>query len=77
MINKFKPHHQIIIAMILGYIVGYFFDFSKIFIPIGDIFIRLLKMIIVPIIFTSIVSGVSSVSKSQNIQVLGIKTILY
>ena len=63
--------------MIAGYIVGYSFDFSKIFIPLGDIFIRLLKMIIVPIIFTSIVSGVSSVSKSQNIKVLGLKTILY
>ena len=77
MLSKLKSHHQILIAMVLGYIIGYSFDFSKIFIPLGDIFIRLLKMIIVPIIFTSIVSGVSSVSKSQNIRVLGLKTILY
>ena len=77
MISKLKSHHQILISMIAGYIVGYSFDFSKIFIPLGDIFIRLLKMIIVPIIFTSIVSGISSVSKSQNIKVLGLKTILY
>ena len=77
MLSKLKSHHQILISMIAGYIVGYSFDSSKIFIPLGDIFIRLLKMIIVPIIFTSIVSGVSSVSKSQNIKVLGLKTILY
>jgi len=63
--------------MVAGYLVGYFFDFSKLFIPLGDIFIRLLKMIIVPIIFTSIVSGVSSVSESGNIRILGIKTICY
>ena len=72
MISKLKSHHQILISMIAGYIVGYSFDFSKIFIPLGDIFIRLLKMIIVPIIFTSIVSGISSVSKSQNIKILGL-----
>ena len=77
MFSKLKSHHQILLAMFFGYIIGYSFEFSKIFIPLGDIFIRLLKMIIVPIIFTSIVSGVSSVSKSQNIRSLGLKTILY
>ena len=77
MFSKLKSHHQILLAMFFGYIIGYSFEFSKIFIPLGDIFILLLKMIIVPIIFTSIVSGVSSVSKSQNIRSLGLKTILY
>ena len=77
MLGKLKSHHQILISMIAGYLIGYFFDFSKIFIPLGDIFIRLLKMIIVPLIFTSIVAGVSSVSKSGNIRMLGLKTILY
>jgi len=77
MFSKLKSHHQILLAMFFGYIIGYSFEFSKIFIPLGDIFIRLLKMIIVPIIFTSIVSGVSSVSKSQNIRSLGLKTIFY
>ena len=42
MISKLKSHHQILISMIAGYIIGYSFDFSKIFIPLGDIFIRLL-----------------------------------
>ena len=77
MLSKLKSHHQILISMVAGYIIGYYFDSSKLFIPLGDIFIRLLKMIIVPIIFTSIVSGVSSVSKSGNIRILGLKTILY
>ena len=63
--------------MVFGYTFGYFFNFSTYFIPLGDIFIRLLKMIIVPIIFTSIVSGISSLSHSANIRSLGVKTILY
>ena len=74
---KIKSHYQILFAMTLGYTFGYFFEFSKVFIPIGDIFIRLLKMIIVPIIFTSIVSGISSLSHTVNIRSLGIKTIVY
>ena len=75
--KKLQLHHQIFIAMIAGYLCAYLFDFSKIFIPLGDIFIRLLKMMIVPIVFTSIVSGVGSITKSDNIGRLGIKTILY
>ncbi len=77
MMYKMKSHHQILFAMTLGYAFGYLFEFSKVFIPIGDIFIRLLKMIIVPIIFTSIVSGISSLSHTVNIRSLGIKTIVY
>ena len=77
MMFKIKSHYQILFAMTLGYTFGYFFEFSKVFIPIGDIFIRLLKMIIVPIIFTSIVSGISSLSHTVNIRSLGIKTIVY
>jgi Na+/H+-dicarboxylate symporter len=44
---------------------------------LGDIFIRLLKMVIVPLIFTSIVMGVSSIKDQSKIGRLGIKTLLY
>ena len=74
---QLKLHHQIFLAMIAGYLFANFFEFSKIFIPLGDIFIRLLKMMIVPIVFTSIVSGIGSITKSDNIGRLGIKTIIY
>ena len=60
---KLKLHWQIIICMVLGTIVGVIFhklgyDNSRIYtfiVLLGDIFIRLLKMIIVPLIFTSII----------------------
>ena len=48
-----KPHIQIIVAMVLGYLVASTTTISIYFIPLGDIFIRLLKMMIVPIVFTS------------------------
>ena len=72
-----KPHIQIIIAMLLGYMIASTVTFSSYFIPLGDIFIRLLKMMIVPIVFTSITVGISSISDSSNISRLGFKTLVY
>ena len=72
-----KPHIQIIVAMMLGYLVASTTSISSYFIPLGDIFIRLLKMMIVPIVFTSITVGISSISDSSNISRLGIKTLFY
>ncbi len=43
----------------------------------GTLFVRLLKMIIVPLIFTSVVSGVASVGGGRNLGRLGAKTVLY
>jgi len=44
---------------------------------LGTIFIRLLKMVIVPLIFTSIVTGVSGVGGGKSLGRLGGKTLLY
>jgi len=84
---KLKLHWQILIAMIIGTIIGIIFQsvfkgkpdgsiYSSI-IALGEIFIRLLRMVIVPLIFTSIVSGVASVGSGKSIGRLGIKTFLY
>jgi proton glutamate symport protein len=43
----------------------------------GDIFLRLLKMIIIPLIISSIISGVTNLSKGDNLGRLGLKTIFY
>lgn len=78
-------HWQIIFCMILGTISGVIFnnigfDNSSIYsviLLLGDIFIRLLKMVIVPLIFTSIIIGVSSIKDRSKIGRLGFKTFLY
>ena len=80
-----KLHWQIIICMILGTVTGIIFNnygFSDnyaytVIILLGDIFIRLLKMIIVPLIFTSIIMGISSIESPSKIGRLGTKIIFY
>ena len=82
---KLKLHWQIIICMIVGTITGISyntFGYSNsysytLIILLGDIFIRLLKMVIVPLIFTSIILGVSSIQSPSKIGRLGTKTFLY
>jgi len=85
--TKLKLHWQILIAMTLGIIVGAIFQTAKIDVndnllyslitSLGTIFVRLLKMVIVPLIFTSIITGVAGISDGSRLGRLGIKTLLY
>jgi Na+/H+-dicarboxylate symporter len=43
----------------------------------GDIFLRALKMIIVPLVLSSIISGVANIGNAENLGRLGLKTMLY
>ena len=86
---KIKTHTQIFIAMILGVaagitarimpddIAGNLKFLGQITGFVGDYFIRLLKMIIVPLIFTSMVAGVISVGSFKDLGKMGWKTFLY
>ncbi|MBH38181.1 dicarboxylate/amino acid:cation symporter [bacterium] len=75
---NFKLPTQIMFAMLLGVITGILFrEQAVIFEPLGNIFIRLLKMIIVPIIFSSLVVGVVSLGNVQSLGRLGTRTFLY
>jgi len=44
---------------------------------IGDVFLRALRMIIIPLIFSSLISGVTSIGTGSNLGRLGLKTISY
>ncbi|HSN56497.1 MAG TPA: dicarboxylate/amino acid:cation symporter [Candidatus Sulfomarinibacteraceae bacterium] len=44
---------------------------------VGDIFLRLLKMIIIPLIFTSLVCGVASLGDARSVGRVGLRTMLY
>jgi len=69
-------HYQILIAIVAGGLFGYFFHNSVKYTNwIGDIFLRALNMIIVPLILCSISSGVASVGSAGNLGRLGFKTI--
>lgn len=72
---------QILIGLILGIIVGVVFygnpNVATYLQPIGDIFLRLIKMIVIPIVVSSLVVGVANVGDVKKLGKLGGKTILY
>ncbi len=69
---------QVLIAVALGIAVGYFFPGAgKALKPLGDAFINLIKMMIAPIIFCTVVHGIASMSDMKKLGRVGWKTILY
>ncbi|MBY4605192.1 MULTISPECIES: glutamate-aspartate/proton symporter GltP [Bacillus] len=69
---------QILIALAVGAVAGHFFpDFGMALRPVGDGFIRLIKMIVVPIVFSTIVIGAAGSGSMKKMGSLGIKTIIW
>lgn len=69
---------QIFLGMLLGILVGHFFkDIAFDLKILSDIFLRLIKMIIAPLVFTTLVVGVAKVGDFKSVGRIGIKTILY
>lgn len=72
---------QILIGLVVGIIVGAIFfgnpNVASYLQPIGDIFLRLIKMIVIPIVISSIIVGVASVGDTKKLGRLGGKTIIY
>lgn len=69
---------QILIALAVGAVIGHFFpDFRMALRPVGDGFIRLIKMIVVPIVFSTIVIGAAGSGSMKKMGSLGIKTIIW
>ncbi|MCF9034122.1 glutamate/aspartate:proton symporter GltP [Acinetobacter nectaris] len=77
---------QILIALVLGIVVGAILhnqpeirdyavtNFLK---PAGQIFISLIKMIVVPIVISTLILGIAGVGDSKKLGTLGLKTIIY
>ena len=75
---KLKLHWQILIAFILAIILGITIPEHSGYVRwLGDLFLRALKMIIVPVVFSSIVSGVANLGSTNSLGRLGVKTISY
>jgi aerobic C4-dicarboxylate transport protein len=71
---------QVLIAIVLGALVGWKFqdfatsDWVK---ALGDGFIKLIKMVIAPIIFCTVVSGISHIQDAKKVGRIGIKALVY
>ena len=90
--KKLKLHHQILIAMVLGAVIGLplnwaaangsvdpelvrtIADVGK---KLGSIFLRLLKMLVVPLIVSSLISGVTGMGNLKKLGALGGRTVLF
>jgi proton glutamate symport protein len=76
--KRIKLHWQILIALLLavgaGAVLG---EKALLFEPLGTLFLKALNMIIVPLIVTSIVSGIANIGGAENIGRLGLKTFCY
>ena len=69
---------QVLIAIALGVAIGYFDpDLGKQLKPLGDGFIALIKMMIAPVIFCTIVHGIASMGDLKKVGRVGIKTLFY
>ena len=74
---KLALHWQVLIAMALGLVFALSFGEVGWVAWLADTFMRLLRMVIVPLIFTSIVSGVASIGDGKALGRLGAKTLLW
>src|ERR1700680_4968042 len=69
---------QILFAMLLGGIVGYLWPQSaEALKPLGDLFIRLVRMLVAPIIFCTVVHGIASVGEAKKVGRVAIKSLVY
>ncbi|MBE1237962.1 dicarboxylate/amino acid:cation symporter [Phaeovibrio sulfidiphilus] len=71
-------YFYVILAIILGILLGYFFpDVGEKMKPLGDGFIKLVKMIIAPVIFLTIVTGIAGMSDLKKIGRVAGKAMAY
>ncbi len=76
--KKFPLHWQILVALVLAVIFGiYFSDYIGYVSWMGILFLRALQMIIIPLVISSIISGVANIGNAENLGRLGTKTIVY
>ncbi|MGP7819480.1 cation:dicarboxylate symporter family transporter [Niallia sp. 01092] len=79
--KKYGLAVQILIALVLGIIVGAIFHGNEVFVkfvqPVGDIFLHLIKMIVVPIVVAALIVSIAGVGDIKKLGRLGGKTILY
>src|SRR6187397_119053 len=71
-------YFQVLTAIVIGVLLGYFYPkLGEQMKPFGDGFIKLIKMMIAPIIFCTVVHGIASMGDLKQLGRIGAKTLLY
>src|ERR1043166_7403267 len=69
---------QVLTAIVLGILLGHFYpQLGEALKPLGDGFIKLIKLLISPIIFCTVVHGIASMGDLKRLGRIGIKTLIY
>ena len=69
---------QVLIAILIGIALGHFYpDLGQQMKPLGDGFIKLIKMVIAPIIFCTVVTGIAGMRDLKQAGRVGVKALLY
>jgi aerobic C4-dicarboxylate transport protein len=83
MMSKVRPwfsalYVQVLIAIAIGILIGQFAPKTGVALkPLGDAFIALIRMLIAPVIFCTVVHGIASVGDLSKVGRVGLKTLLY
>jgi aerobic C4-dicarboxylate transport protein len=69
---------QVLIAIAVGILIGHFAPATGVALkPLGDAFIALIRMMIAPVIFCTVVHGIASMGDLRKVGRVGLKTLLY
>lgn len=69
---------QVLIGIVLGVVLGHYApDIGSQLKPLGDLFIKLIKMLLAPIIFASVVVGIARMNNIKEAGRVGVKAVLY
>lgn len=69
---------QIFIAVVLGIAVGVIWpQFAELMKPLGDLFIKLVRMLVAPIVFCTVVHGIASVREARSVGRVAVKALVY
>lgn len=73
-----KLYFQVLVAIVIGAAIGFFYPALGVQLkPLGDAFIKLIKMMIAPVIFTTVVIGIARMGNMREVGRVGIKALIY
>lgn len=87
--KKMKFSYRVIIAMVLGAVVGLIFGSYKMDVngndvtiittirPIGQLYLRLIQMVIMPLVLTAIIKSFTSLESTDKLKKIGVKTLFW
>jgi aerobic C4-dicarboxylate transport protein len=69
---------QVLTAIVIGVLLGHFYPhLGEAMKPLGDLFIKMIKMLIAPIIFCTVVHGIASMEDLKKVGRVGLKALIY